>query len=91
MRKFPQTLATPQDVENILNNHPEYHTRFKEHLQRAYDEPDEADIVISYDTDPVTNEMINIITKKIKKDKMKYKDMGFENKIDLKNIIDGLW
>lgn len=90
MRQFPQSLATPQDVDNILNNHPEYCTRLKEHLQRAYDEPDDADIVTSYDIDPDTNEMINIVTKRVKKDKMKYKDIGFINKTSLKNTIDGL-
>lgn len=88
MRKFPEEIATKQDVENIINYHPEYHKQLKEVLQRAYDETDEATQVISYDIDPVTNEMINIKTKKVKKEKMKLKDIGFQNKVALKEVID---
>jgi len=90
MRRFPETIATKQDVENILNHHPEYHTHLKIHLQRAYEEPDEIRVVTSYDFDPVTGEMINVVTKKVKRDKMKYKDLGFKDKNTLKNTINML-
>jgi len=87
MRKFPEEIATKQDVENIINYHPEYHKQLKEVLQRAYDELDEADQVISNDIDPNTGEMVNVKTKKVKKEKMKFKDIGFQNKIALKEVI----
>ncbi len=90
MRKFPEEIATKQDVENIINYHPEYHKQLKEVLQRAYDEPEDADQVISNDTDPNTGEMVNVKTKKVKKEKMKLKDIGFQNKKALKEVIDQL-
>ena len=89
MRQYPETIATNQDVLNILND-PEYHTKLKKDLQQAYDEIDEATQVISYDIDPVTGEMINIKTKKVKKEKMNFKDIGFKNKTELKKVIDQL-
>lgn len=90
MKQFPEHLATPQDVENIRLHHPEYHRQLKEYLQRAHDEPDEATQVISHDIDPDTNEMINIKTKIVKKEKMKYKDLGFEHKNRLAETITDL-
>jgi len=90
MRIFPETIATQQDVENIINDFPEYHNKLKAILQRAYDEPDEADEVISWDIDPETGEMINVKTKKVKKDKMKYKYLGFADKQKLKQVIDNI-
>jgi len=90
MRKFPEEIATKQDVENIINHHPEYHKQLKEVLQRAYDELDEADQVISNDIDPNTGEMVNVKTKKVKKEKMKFKDIVFKDKTELKKVIDQL-
>lgn len=90
MRQYPETIATNQDVLNILNDHPEYHTKLRKDLQQAYDEIDEATQVILYDIDPVTGEMINIKTKKVKKEKMKLKDIGFKDKTELKKVIDQL-
>ena len=84
MRKFPETIATKQDVSNILNNHPEYHSRLKEKLQQAYNEPSDATRVVSSDTDPVTGEMTNIVTEVVKKTKMRYKDLGFTDKTKVK-------
>jgi len=86
MRKFPETIATKQDVENI-KNHPEYHKQLKECLQRAYDESEYADQVTDSDIDPATGEMINIKTRKVKKDMMKYKKLGFETKSYLDKFI----
>jgi len=87
MRKFPETIATKQDVENIRNHHPEYHKQLKGVLQRAYDESEYADQVTDYNIDPATGEMINIKTKKVKKDKMKYKEFGFNTKSYLDKFI----
>lgn len=90
MKQFPEHLATHQDVENIRIHHPEYHKQLKEYLQRAHDEPDKATLAISHDTDPETNEMINIETKEVTKTKMKYKDLGFKSKGELLLVIEEL-
>jgi len=88
MRKFPEEIATKQDVENIINHHPEYHKQLKEVLQRAYDEPDTAKQIVSSDTNPKTNEMINIVEKVVTKTKMKYKDLGFSDKTRVQAVMD---
>lgn len=88
MRKFPEAIATRQDVENIINNHPEYHTQLKEILNRAYNEPGVATQVTSYSIDPNTNEMEDIISTEVIKKTMKYKELGFCDKNELKSTID---
>ena len=87
MRKFPETIATAQDVKNILNDHPEYHTKLKEILQRASNEPETATQVISSDIDPDTQEMINIETKQITRPNQTWERMGFKNRGELNSMI----
>lgn len=87
MRKFPDIIATKQDVENILNNHPEYHVQLKTVLQRALDEPKTAIQVLSSDIDPETNEMTNIVTKEIPTPNPIWKRMGFKDLAELDSII----
>lgn len=87
MRQFPETITTKQDVENILNNHPEYHKQLKSVLLRAVNEPEKAEQVVSYDIDPETQEMINIKTKQITRPNQIWQRMGFNNRGELNSKI----
>lgn len=87
MRRFPETIATKQDVENIINNHPEYHAQLKSILQRASNEPEKATQVISSDIDPETGEMINIVTKQITRPNQTWKRIGFDSRDELNSTI----
>jgi hypothetical protein len=87
MRKFPETIATKQDVENIINYHPNYHDKLKSILLRAANEPEEAEQVTSYDTDSDTQEMINIETKQITRPNQTWERMGFKNRGELNSMI----
>jgi len=87
MRQFPETIATAQDIDNILNDHPEYHSRLKAVLLRAVNEPEKTDQVISHDTDPETGEMINVVTKQITRPNQQWKRGGFKNRGALNSKI----
>jgi hypothetical protein len=87
MRKYPETIATKQDVENIFNNHPEYHNKLKATLLRAVNEPETVEQVISYDIDPETQEMINIVTNTVTRPNQTWQRMGFGNRGKLNSII----
>lgn len=80
MRRFPEVIATAADIENICNNHPEYHARLKAVLQRAKDEPTKSKIVLSHDTDPETGEMINVVEKEITRPNPQWKRWGYKSK-----------
>ena len=80
MRNFPETIATKQDIENILNDHPEHHSRLRAVLLRASNEPTKTDQVISNDTDPETGEMTNIVTKQITRPNQQWKRWGFKSR-----------
>ncbi len=87
MRKFPETIATSQDIENILNDHPEYHGQLKATLLRAVNEPEKAEQVTDYDIDPETGEMINVVTKQITRPNQQWERWGFANRGALNSII----
>jgi len=86
MKNFPETIATKQDINNILNDHPEYHGQLKAVLLRATNEPEKTDQVIS-DTDPETGEMINVVTKQITRPNQQWKRWGFKNRGALNSKI----
>lgn len=87
MRKFPETIATTQDVENILSDHPKYHAQLKSILQRVSNEPETATQVISSDINPDTQEMINIETKQITRPNQTWERMGFVSRDELNLTI----
>jgi hypothetical protein len=87
MRKFPELIATKQDVENIINDHPEYHAQLKVALLRALNEPDKTLQVISYDTDEEIGEMINIVEKQITRPNQMWKRMGYKNRGELDSAL----
>lgn len=83
MRKYPEHIATKQDVLNIINNHPEHHSKLKSTLLMVANEPDKCEQVVSFDTDPETKEMINAVTKHITKPILLWQRMGFSNRDEL--------
>ena len=87
MRQFPETIATKQDAQNIRDNHGEYHGKLKAVLLRAVNEPETAEQVVSYDIDPETGEMINIVTKTITRPNQTWEQMGFSNRGELNSLI----
>lgn len=87
MRKFPELIATKQDVENIINNHPEHHAQLKVALLRTSNELDKATQVISHDTDEETGEMINIVEKHITRPNQMWERMGYKNKGELDSAL----
>lgn len=90
MRRFPETIGTKQDIENIRNNHPEFHEQLKAVLQRAKNEPTKAKIVLSHDTDPETGEMINVVEKEIIRPNQQWKRWGFGSKKAMTDKIPAL-
>ena len=90
MHRFPETIGTKQDIENILNNHPEYHEQLKAVLQRAKNEPTKAKLTTSYDTDPETGEMINVVEKEIIRPNPQWNRWGFESKKAMTDKISAL-
>ena len=80
MHRFPETIGTKQDVDNILNDHPEFHGQLKAVLQRAKNEPTKAKIVLSHDTDPETGEMTNVVEKEITRPNQQWKRWGYKSK-----------
>lgn len=90
MRRFPETIATKQDIVNIHNNHPEFHEQLKAVLQRAKNAPTKAKIVISHDTDPETGEMINVVEKEISRPNPQWKRWGFKSKKAMTDKIPAL-
>ena len=80
MHRFPETIATKQDIENIRNNHPEFHEQLKAVLQRAKNEPTKAKLTTSYDTDPETGEMVNVVETEIPRPNPQWKRWGFKSK-----------
>lgn len=87
MRKFPETIATKQDIENIKDHHPEYHAKLRSILLRAVNEPEKATQVTDYDIDPETGEMINIVTKQITRPNQTWELMGFKNRDEPNSMI----
>lgn len=87
MRKFPGVIATAQDVENIINDHPEYHAQLKVVLLRASNEPEKATQVVSYDIDEETDEMINIVEKQITRPNQMWGRMGYKNRGGLDSAL----
>lgn len=87
MRNFPEVIATAADIDNILNDHPEHHASLKAVLLRATNEPEKTDQVISYDTDPETGEMINVVTKQIIRPNQQWKRWRFKNRGELTSKI----
>jgi hypothetical protein len=83
MRKYPEHIATKQDVLNIINNHPEYHSKLKTTLSIVVNEPDKCEQIVSCDTDPETHEMFNIVTKHIAKPILLWQRMGFNSRDEL--------
>lgn len=80
MHRFRETIGTKQDIENICNNHPEYHKQLKAVLQRAKNEPTKAKITTSYDIDPETGTMINVVETEIVRPNQQWKRWGFKSK-----------
>ncbi len=90
MHRFPETIATKQDIDNIRNNHPEFHEQLKAVLQRAENEPTKTKITASYDTDPETGEMINVVEEEITRPNQQWKRWGFKSKKAMTDIIPAL-
>lgn len=87
MRRFPETLGTKQDIQNILNDHPEHHAQLKAVLARAAAEPTKATRVVSHDTDPETGEMTNVVTEEITRPNQQWKQWGFKSRKAMKDKI----
>lgn len=87
MRSYPEHIKTKQDMLNIFNNHPDMHGALKDDLLRMLNEPITAEQVVSYDINPETKEMINIVTKTITRPNQTWKRMGFASRKEFAGII----
>lgn len=84
MRGFPKYLKTKQDFLNCINEYGEEKTltAFGDTLINDT----EIEVVASYDLNPTTGEMINVVTKTVENLNPMWKRMGFESLEDMNSL-----
>jgi len=86
MRGFPKTLATKEDVENIRENHQEFHNQLRQYLNQVLAEPETASRVVSYRIDEKTQEMVDVVTEDEPTENPIWKRIGFQSKAEIETI-----
>lgn len=88
MRGYPKHINTKEDIENLMNDHPEFNEQLKKDMDEILNEPNK----IKQATSPIdpndTKKGYN--TEEIDNPHPKWKRMGFKNKNEvqtLRNLI----